>query len=276
MANGHKMLSDGSKELDLGRADHRDIAQLCPATVDMADFAAMGEAGRVAAIKAASVVPPICGPDIPAAPARGAYQVFRPIEMVPGSVGTARHAGYQGRGEDRPRSAIRNADVFDVMEEHARAAFGRRGQDGDRFIPPFSPAQVGMARYYRSLCESHDKGGVKCQSFDRAGGSGGGFMDAFLREGRDIALLQSRIGNGVAMAVRRIRPSARGEGARLITDRALIDRVCLQDKPISAVLAEFGWSAKGGHRDMLRKALSAALDRMMGYDLHRPTNGIDR
>lgn len=230
------------------------------------------EAGRIAAIKAAATAPEVCGPDIPVAPARGAFQVFRPIEIVPGSAGSARHAGYQGRGEDRPRSGLRRADVFDVMEAQARRAHAARSEDAGPFVAPLTPGQIAMGRIYRDLCERHEKGGLKCASLEagRAGGNGGGFMDAFLQEGRTIDRLRARVGAGVAMSVRRVRPSRRGkEATGIITDLVLVDRVCLRGQSLSEVLRAFGWAKKAEHVQALRKALAAALDRMQGYDLHR-------
>ncbi len=225
-----------------------------------------------AAVLGHGFVPPECGPEIPAAPARGPFQVFRPIEIVPGSAGAARDAGYRAHGEDRPRRAIRRADVFDRMIEDARRRHDRGGDD-DPFVAPFSPAQVAVARTYRDLVERHDAGGMKCASLEtgRAGGGRGGeFIDAFVAEGIWIERLRSRIGNGVALSVRRIRPSRRGIASRgVITDRVLVDRVCLGDRTLSDVLRLHGWAQKGEHREALRGALVASLDRMQGYDLCR-------
>ncbi|MGO4854752.1 hypothetical protein [Phaeovulum sp. W22_SRMD_FR3] len=94
---------------------------------------------------------------------------------------------------------------------------------------------------------------------------GGEFMDAFVAEGDDIRRLRARVGTGVAMQIRRIRPSARGAAARgIITDLALVDAVCLEELTLSAVLTRFGWVSDGKNREALRKALGAALDRMAG------------
>ncbi|MDN5789115.1 MAG: hypothetical protein L0H65_19100, partial [Pseudorhodobacter sp.] len=69
---------------------------------------------------------------------------------------------------------------------------------------------------------------------------------------------------GEAMVVRRIRPSLRGSKAS-IPDRRLVDMVCLGGLDVTGVLRAHGWSAFGEHRDVLRRALCAALDRMQGY-----------
>ena len=116
MRKEHKMLNIGARS----GVFERDMADLAPVGMAPSAFAALSEAARLDLIRDQGTVPDICGPDIPIAPARGAYRVFRPVELVPGSAGTARPAGYQGRGEDRPRAAIIRADVFDEMAEAAR------------------------------------------------------------------------------------------------------------------------------------------------------------
>lgn len=226
------------------------------------------EAERIAAIKAAGSVPAACGPAIPMAPARGAFQTFRPMEMVPGTAGTARPAGYRGPGEERFRDAIRVADVFSVMEEQARRAHVAKADDAASFVAPLTPAQVQMGRTYRDLVERHDNGGMKRASLEanRGGGSGGGFMDTYLEEGLMIERLRRRIGDSAALVVRRIRPSKRGAGAKgIITDRALVDMVCLKDMTLIAVLKAHGWSKDGRAIAALRVALANSLDRMQGY-----------
>ena len=83
----------------------------------------------------------------------------------------------------------------------------------------------------------------------------------------DAALdkMHRQIGTGVAMSVRRVRPSQRGEGrAKNIPNRALVDAVCLGQQTLGAVLKEWGWCNDGHHRKALRAALVAALDRMQG------------
>lgn len=226
----------------------------------------------VSRLKAASQPPVECGPEIPAAPARGELKTFRPIELVPGSVGTARDTGHWERGEDQRRRGARIRDVFDRMHDQARAAHKARGDKAGPFVPPLTPAQVQIARDYRDLTERHAAGGMKCASLEAAGrgsgGQGGDFVQAFLDEGEKLCAFHRRIGTGVAMAVRRIRPSGRGgKTASLITDRTLVDKVCLGDCDLGQVLDAGGWAVKGGARAALRKALAAALDRMQGYDL---------
>ena len=216
------------------------------------------EAARIAGVMARGVVPDACGPEIPLAPARGPLKTFRPIELVPGTVGVARDTGHWQRGEESRRRGARIMDVFDRMT-------------GPNAL---TPAQVQIGRDYRDLAERHEAGGMKCASLEAAGrgsgGQGGEFIDAFVAEGRRLEEMRDRIGTGVAMSVRRIRPSKRGAAAKgLITDRDLVDRVCRGDLDLGQVLTVYGWAAKGTSRAALRKALAAALDRMQGYDLVR-------
>lgn len=222
---------------------------------------------KVAAVKASAAIPEACGPDIAPAPARGAFATFRPIEIVPGSAGTARQAGYRGPGEVRHRVAIRRADVFDAMIEDARRRHATAGEDAGPFVPPFTPGQVQVARDYRDRCERRSAGGVRCAPLEagRGGGAGGEFIDAFVADGIRLADMIERIGEGAALPVRRLRPSLRGDATRDITARALVDMVCLDGMSLKRVLVRHGWTVNAGRIAILRKALAAALDRMQGY-----------
>jgi len=213
------------------------------------------EAERVAMVKARGVVPDVCGDSIPEAPARGAFRVFEPVALYPdGARYAVKSAGYRGR------KGMRLADAFDKMEGMARKRL-------------FEPHQKAIGREYATLFEKMDAAGVRCSSVEAmpdqsSGGRGGDYMDALLRDRRRLDQMQDRVGRGVALAVRRIRPSSRGR-VGLITDRGLVDLVCLQDLTVSEVLRKCGWVAEGKraqgvHIKSLRKALLAALDRMAG------------
>lgn len=223
-----------------------------PASASAAVFRQVDEADRVAAILSAATPPSDVGP-VPVAPARGAMRLELVRETVNGL--TKRNQGRR----------MEQADVFDVMIAQARR---RHGDSDAPFVAPFSPGQVYMARHYRDLTERYEAGGVKCSSLEagREGGEGGGFMDAYLADGRMLEALHRRIGMGEAMVVRRIRPSKRGTKTG-ITDRRLVDMVCLGGLTFDQVLARHGWAPKGEHRIALRAALCGALDRMQGYDL---------
>jgi hypothetical protein len=232
---------------------------LCPAGLAQADWAAMDEAARCRAIFAAADPGAGVGP-VPVAPAAGARKVTTPYALLPG--GSRRREGHMGR------SRVERADVFDRMVEAARRAHARRGEDAGPFVAPVTPGQAAIGRHYAGLVERHEAGAVRCASLEawvQGGGGGGSVTDARLAEGREIAALRRRIGDGVAMSVRRVRPSARGAGAGAITDRALVDAVCLGDADLSDVLRRHGWSVDGKNREALRRALVGALDRMQGY-----------
>lgn len=236
---------------------------------DVRMASAHAASARMAEVRAQGTVPEACGPDIPVAPARGPLRTFRPMELVPGSVGTARDTGHWERGEDSRRKGARCEDVFDRIEEEARTAHRMHGEAGQPFVPPLSPGQVQIGRDYRDLVERHDAGGMKCASLEtagrRQGGGGGEFIDAFVIEGRRLDALRRRIGDGVSMEIRRQRPSKRGSRVA-IRDRDIVDMICLQDMDPSDVLRSHGWSEYGETREALRRALAAALDRMQGYD----------
>lgn len=232
------------------------------------------EQERLAAIIARATPVDGCGPAIPVAPARGPQVAFVPHVIMPDEKA---EDGYKvERTGWRGFSAVRAADVFDVLE---RAAAKRKDKDGNPCRSPFSKGQVNVARLYRDLVERHDAGGMRCASLEARRGfgpSGGGeFMDAFLAEGEQIALMRRRIGNGVAMAVRRVRPSKRGgPDATPILDRVLVDAICLEGAAFDAVLRQHGWSKTGRNISALIEALAASLDRMQGYGLgsrHKPS-----
>ncbi|NIZ13322.1 hypothetical protein [Phaeobacter sp. HF9A] len=228
------------------------VADLTPVAKFMAarQLRLKAEADRIEAVKAQGHVPEVCGDAIPEAPARGAIRVFQPMSLFPDGENDwkARPSGYRGR------SAMQRADVFDVMAAKA-ASNGKPA--------PFTRAQVAAGRYYRDLVERHACAGVRCSSVEaiRSGGGSGSFIDAVLRDREEIERIRRRIGTGTAMAVRKIRPSKRGSRVN-ITDRRLVDMVCLEDKPISAVLRAHGWSVRGQTSRALRQALAEALGRM--------------
>lgn len=218
----------------------------------------VSESERLAVIRARAMPVEGCGPAIPLAPARGPQVAVVPYVIMPDP---KEAGGYKVEQTGwRGFSAAKAADIFDMIERRAV----KRGAK-----PPFTKGQVNVARRYRDLVERHEAGGMRCASLEArrsSGPSGGGeFMDAFIAEGEAIAWLRSRIGDGVALAVRRVRPSARGgKRARLITDRALVDAICLHGGTFERVLDGHGWGVSGQNRVLLVAALAAALDRMSG------------
>lgn len=208
------------------------------------------EAARIAAVRAAGQVPEACGSDIPHAPARGAVRVFEGVMLYPdGTDGwKAAPSGHMGR------KGLARADAFDVMEAQARRAL-------------FSPSQKAVGRYYAALFEAHACAGMQCASLeaavDRTGGGGGEYIDAVLRDRERLDALVRRIGTGAALAVRKDQPSVSGSRA-LITDRRLVDAVCIEGRTLSDVLRKHGWTKTGKSVACLRGGLCDALDRMCG------------
>lgn len=218
-------------------------------------FDALPEADRLDLVRQAGLPPEACGPELPVSPAAGGYRVFDVLQAYPdGEDGTVlRPGGFQGR-----KTAAR-ADAFDRM----RAQAERR-----RAVAPFTAEQVHAGRRYAALAQYVDGGAMK-GSWPSGGGHGGsqeGFTDHRLMLSRDLERIRKRIGPGVVLSIRRIRPSARASGAarRPITDRALVDQVCLNEMTISEALAAHGWSVKSDHIGAAMRALAQALDRMLG------------
>lgn len=208
------------------------------------------EARRVADVMARGDVPPECGPMIPHAPARGPFRVFEDVTLYPDGEDGWKPApsGYRGR------KTMARMDAFDVMQAQARNVL-------------FSPGQVAMGRYYAALFEAHSCAGVQCSSLegrvDRGPGGGGEFIDAVLRDRERLDVLRARIGGGVAMQVRKQRPSDVGS-RRLISDRDLVDAVCIHERTLADILKAHGWTKTGKSVAALRGSLCDALDRMMG------------
>ncbi|RMC37510.1 hypothetical protein [Paracoccus alkanivorans] len=197
-----------------------------------------------------------CGPAIPVAPARGPARSVTPHVMMPDpkdrSGWKVEETGWRGF------KAAQAMDIFDTLALKA----AKRNE-----TPPFTKGQVNVARLYRDLVERHDAGGMKLASMEGRAESGSGqgrdFMDAFIVEGEAIRRMRRAIGNGVAMQVRRVRPSARGgKSARNIRDRDLVDAICLQGKSFRQVLQAHGWAGDGKHVKRLVDALANVLDRM--------------
>ena len=182
----------------------------------------------------------------PVAPARGTVRIEQSWDVMPG--GTRRRAGTHG------------VDMcqLEVMVAQAAQRHARRAPDAP-FVPPFTSSQIAVAPDYRALVEwRHLEAG-------RSTGSGGSglFIDSFIQQGLWLAELHRRIGNGVAMDLRR--HMDRDNARRSITVRAVVDMVLVAGQDLTQVLQRFGWAPKGEARKALRLQLVGALDRMQGY-----------
>jgi hypothetical protein len=224
------------------------------------------EADRVAKIKAAGAVPAQCGPEVPNAPARGAVRISDPKELVPGTTDKFQHAGHFGR------SVLHRCDVFDTMRAKALNAHAKaKAKDVKAvFEEPFTAGQVSMARHYAGLNESLQGGGVGGTSYgERVSGGSGGLdaVDLRLAARQEFEALERKVGRGVAMPMRKVRPSKRGEGrvCKMITDLDAVHCVCLHGLSLSEVLIKYDWTKSSRNRAALRAALRGALDRMQGY-----------
>jgi hypothetical protein len=209
------------------------------------------EAARLADIKARSVVPEACGPEIPAAPARGAFMAFEPRVVVPG--GRTVKDGHCGR------RAVMLLDAFDVMEAQAR-------RKAPNAAPLFSRGQVHVGRLYAVLHERLSRLGIsgvslEVQAARRGGGGSGGHMEAVIADRARLDGLRGAVGTGVALVPSR-QHMDRGRVPKAIEDARLVDLVCLEGKTLTDVLERHGWTARGETRKRLRVALCAALDRM--------------
>lgn len=210
---------------------------------------------RLQVVKDRAKVPVECGPDIAPAPARGGFV----LERIKHLDGMTREDFVETAVGYVRRSPIRRADAFDAMI----AAASRAKREW-----PLTPGQIAIGRRYHDLVELLSADGTKLSQLQGSFGSGdnGNWMDQRLALSREVEGMRRRIGNGVAMAVRRIRPSDRGANARgPILDRVLVDMVCLQGRGLADVLRGHRWQDDGRNKKALREALSGALDRMIGY-----------
>lgn len=221
---------------------------------DAVDVARKAEAARVAAMLSRAT-PPEAMQAAPVAPARGPMRLVENVELLPGGLQRRRGAHWVGM------------DALSIMCRRAFEGHQARGGSADDFVAPFTPGQIAVALDYQALVEWRDGSPMKCAALEagRAGGGGSGlFIDSYIEQGRWLAELRRRIGTGQAMAVRRIRPSARGSRASIM-DRALVDAVCLGGATLSDVLRSHGWAEFKDNREALRRALAEVLDRMQGY-----------
>mgnify|MGYP001627890749 CR=1 FL=1 len=127
------------------------------------------------------------------------------------------------------------SDGFEKMEAAARKIL-------------FTPSQRAIGREYGALFQKLDAAGVRCSSVEalrqNSGGHGGEYIDALLQDRARLEGWQRRIGSGVALEVRRQRPSSRNKRG-LIGCRRLVDMVCVGEMTLAEVLEKCGWVAPG-------------------------------
>lgn len=197
--------------------------------------------------------PPVLMREAPVAPARGPQQLVPNFTVTGG--GMRRVDGGHWQGLSPLAAAV----------AQARLRHEARKPDAP-FVPPFNPAQVAVAEDYAALVEWREGSALRCASLEggRSGGGGAGlFIDSYIDQGRWLAELRHRIGDGVAMSVRR--NMDRGNARRAIKVRVAVDLLCLEGVAIKAILRRFGWVGNMQECGDLRSAICGALDRMQGY-----------
>jgi hypothetical protein len=162
--------------------------------------------------------------------------------------------------------------VFDTMRGKALSAHAKaKAKDAKAvFDEPFNAGQVSMARHYAGLNENLHNGGVGGTSYgERISGGGNGLdaVDLRLAARQEFEALEGKVGRGVAMPLRKVRPSKRGDGrvCKMISDLDVVQMVCLHGLSLSEVLRKYDWAVSSRNLSALRVALRDALDRMQGY-----------
>lgn len=236
---------------------NNDVVAEVVARIEAAEAIKVAEQERIDAVRALGFVPEAVGSDIIAAPARGPIKVFKTVAAYPKGEFEFEYkpAGHKGR------KTMRCADNFDVMA--AKAARHKKK-------PPFGSDLVAMARHYRDLVERHANAGLRCSSMESlgGGGSGGEFIDAVLRDREEIDRLRRRVGVGMALEVKK-KVGDRADYRIPITDRDLVDAICLSEMTFTDVLRQWQWvigkkSAQSKHIKALQGSLRKSLHRMRG------------
>lgn len=225
-----------------------------PPTVPVKDWRdrLADEADRVRQMLA-DATPPVLMREAPVAPARGPQHLVPNFTVTGG--GMRRVEGGHWQGLSPLAAAV----------AQARLRHEARNPEAP-FVPPFNSAQVAVAEDYAALVEWREGSALRCASLEggRSGGGGAGlFIDTYIDQGRWLAELRNRIGDGVAMSVRR--HMDRGNGRRVIKVRVAVDLLCLDGVAIKGVLRRFGWVGNMRECGDLRAAICGALDRMQGY-----------
>jgi len=217
--------------------------------------AEVAEAERIDEVMQRGMVTESIHPDqFTVAPARGTYSTFVPRKLVITEAGNVR-LHREGDG----RKGLQMSDAFDVALVYAQRA---------KRPAPFTRGQINVGRDYAALYERCAGSGCKLSSFEGGGGGGSGLSvtDAQLRDLRRLRWFHDKIGRGVAMSVRRVRPTKRGTNRpKAIRDDEIVHLFCVAGRPLSAILKAHGWSDGTKNKKALLAALCDALDRMQGF-----------
>jgi hypothetical protein len=212
-----------------------------------------GEESRVRAMLDLAC-PPVAMERAPVAPARGPQQLVPTFSVTAGGMRRVEGAHWQGLS---PLAAA----VAQAWRRHEA-----RGTDAP-FVPPFNPAQVAVAEDYAALVEWREGSPLRCASLEagRSGNGGGSglFIMTYIEQGNWLTELRRRIGDGIAMDVRR--HMDRGNSRKVIRVRVALDLLALDGVAVKSILRRFGWVANIRECRDLRAAICGALDRMQGY-----------
>ena len=233
----------------LGRAVRAAIRR--QVEVDSGQARLGSEAARIARIKEAAAPPPNASPEIIAAPGRG------PSIVAPQFSTTITASGPRTRRDTLDGAhPVRAADVFDEMR---RKAVGR-----SKGAIVLTSRQEDAGRVYALLTERVHSSGLRGCSIEQAAVASpgdGGWIEAVIRDCRDLRAMQAAIGDALVLEARGSAAQA-DRGRRGLKVRYLVDQVCLGQRTPSAVLAATGWPSQSVYRGKLVRALAQALDRM--------------
>lgn len=214
------------------------------------------EAERIADARKTGRLPSGVGPGISPAPARGAIEVVRPEEVVRTDEGNFRFHRLTGPGE----AAIRQADIFDVMEERA----ARQAKAAKRtYHPLFTEAQKSAGRTYALLFHALAVGAMRCSDFEGevAGGGQGSVIDALIENARRLKAM-TRALDGWALVPGYRRDTNQRRPIAMVT---LVHEVAVGEATLSHMLRRYRWpETNRNYRLQLREALCAGLDRLYG------------
>jgi len=124
---------------------------------------------------------------------------------------------------------------------------------------------VEMGRDYAALVERCNSSGLSGTSLEVLSGKAGAgsVSEAVHHDMERLRGLRALVGPGLALEVRRVRPSLRGKRVAL-QHLDLVDWVCVGQMSVVEALLRSGWAKKGEAVRALRGELCACLDRMRG------------
>ncbi|WP_370301006.1 hypothetical protein [Pseudooceanicola sp.] len=201
-----------------------------------------------------------CSPNIPVSPARGAMQIFAPMESYLTDNGPRQRPAY-----DRDLgAAVRVASPLDLIELKASGRSANKG-------PVFDKAQHIAAGEYEALFERVNSGRVKCSSMDVGmGGGAGSFMDTLINDIQRLRRMDSAIGAAFfhegtgSVPVLAARGATAQPGRRSIWIATLVHSALIRHDPLKSILERHGWAVQTRYRKRLQMGLATALNAISG------------